>query len=824
MFNDLRYAFRTLLKSPGFTSIVILSLALGIGANSTMFSVINAVLLRPLKFREPDRLVALYEFNLEQTRSMRNPALSSFLEWNRSTASFEQMELADGDAETYAVSGSGEPERLRAQFVSPQIFALLGVAPSVGRNFAAEDLTRDGSTGIIISHGLWERRFGKASDVVGMKLNLSGTRLCTVVGVMPPGFWVFPFTRDTDFWIALSPTDNPLTPNTRWFTILARLKPSVTLKQAQTEMDVFGKRMAQDHPETNKGWGVRVEPLAESYSRGWGEILYLLLGAVGFVLLIACANAAHLLLARAVKRKKEFAIRLSLGAARNRIVQQLLTESVLVAIVAGVLGVLFSLWGIRLFAFLAPPWFPPMEEILVDRTVLLFALGVSLLTGLLFGLIPALQASNPGVNQSLRGAEGSGDRGSSNAGRGVFVVAEVALALVLLMGAGLMTSTFFALRGVDPGFNPSNVLTMRTFLSGPKYVKVLGGDMKRVTPQADAFFQETLDRLATLPGVQSVGMTSDLRNHQFQIIGQQEPTGRRPSAGLAEVSAAYFKSLQIPLLKGRYISEEDRQETPWVVVINQVMAERLFSGTDPIGQLVQLNYFDAAGILTSEPSPRRVIGIVGNVRHQGPRRDPPPAMYVSWRQHVWEYPGGGATLHLAKNWMIRTASSPTGLVAAAKAAVAEVDPDQAVFNVMTMEQQLSEWLTGQRFNARLYGTFATLALILSMLGIYGVMSYFVSQRTREFGIRMALGADRKDVFRLVIRQAFYLSSIGIAVGIAASFGLTRLIKSQLFGVTPTDPTTAVVVCLILGLVALLACYFPARRATKVDPMVALRCE
>ena len=824
MIADLRYAIRTLLKSPGFTLVVILSLALGIGANSTMFSVINAVLLRPLKFKEPDRVVVLYEFNQEQARSIRNPALFSFLEWRRSTASFEQMELAVGGSEVYTVSGSGLPERLSAQFISPDLFALLGVGPTVGRNFAAEDLTHDGSTGIVISHGLWERRFGKTPDVAGMKLNLSGTRLCTVVGVMPPQFWVFPYTRDTDFWIALSPTDNPLTPNTRWFTILARLKPGVTLSEAQKEMDVFARRTAQDHPETNKDWGLRAESLTERYSRAWGEILYVLLGAVGFVLLIACANAAHLLLARAVKRKKEFAIRLSLGAGRNRIVQQLLTESVLVAIAAGVLGVLLSLWGIRLFVFLAPAWFPPTEEILVDRTVLFFALGVSILTGLLFGLIPALQASNPDVNQSLRGAEGSGDRGSSNAGRGVFVVAEVALALVLLMGAGLMASTF-ALRGVDPGFNPSNVLTMRTFLSGLKYVKILGGDMKRVTPQADAFFQETLDHLAVLPGVQSVGMTSDLRPHQFQIIGQQEPSGRRPSADLAEVSADYFNTLQIPLLKGRYVSDEDRQETPWVVVINQVMAERFFPGADPIGQLIQLNYFDnGAGILISEPSPRRVIGIVGNVRHQGPRRDPPPAMYVSWRQHLWEYPGGGATLHLAKNWMIRTASNPTGLAAASKAAVAEVDPNQAVYNVMSMEQQLSEWLTGQRFNARLYATFAALALVLAVLGIYGVMSYFVSQRTREFGIRMALGADRKDVFRLVIRQAFYLSSIGIAVGIAASFGLTRFIKSQLFGVTPTDPTTAVVVCVILSLVALFACYFPARRATKVDPMVALRCE
>ncbi len=425
-----------------------------------------------------------------------------------------------------------------------------------------------------------------------MKLNLSGARLCTVIGVMPPEFWVFPYTRDTDFWIALSPTDNPLTPNTRWFTILARLKPGVTLKEAQKEMDVFARRTAQDHPETNKGWGLLVEPLSESYSRDWGEILYVLLGAVGFVLLIACANAAHLLLARAVKRKKEFAIRLSLGAARKRIVQQLLTESVLVAMAAGVLGVLLSLWGIRLFAFLAPAWFPPMEEILVDRTVLFFALGISILTGLLFGLIPALQASNPDVNQSLRGAEGSGDRRSSNAGRGLFVVAEVALALVLLMGAGLMTSTFFALRGVDPGFNPSNVLSMRIDLLGPKYRKILGGDMKRVTPQADIFFQETLDRLAALPGVRSVGMTSGMYAQSVQIVGRENPPGRQPTVGLAEVSTGYFNTLQIPLLKGRFFHEEDRQETPWVVVINQAMAQRFFPGAEPIGQLIQLNYSD----------------------------------------------------------------------------------------------------------------------------------------------------------------------------------------------------------------------------------------
>lgn len=697
--------------------------------------------------------------------------------------------------------------------------------PVLGRSFLAEDLSHEGSNGIVISYGLWERRFGRDLSVLGEKLSLSGRKVCTVIGVMPPDFWVFPFTKSTDFWIAVSPTDNPLTPNTRWFTVLARLKSGTRLEQAQTEMDVFARRLSQDQPETNKGWEVRVESLSKSYSRGWGEILYLLLGAVGFVLLIACVNAAHLLLARATKRRKEFAVRLALGASRRRLIQQLLTESVLMAFLAGVLGVLLSFLGIRVFLFLAPEWFPRTEEIRVDRTVLYFGLGVSLLTGLLFGLIPAWQASNPDLNQSLKGAEGYGTRRASNARRGLFVVAEVALALVLLMGAGLMASSFFALRSIDPGFNPHNVLTMRIELLSPKYREILNGDMKRVTPQADAFFEETLDRIGALPGVKSVGMASSVFTHPFGIVGRPEPPAdRKPTVGVAEVNPAYFNTLQIPLLKGRLLSEQDRQQSPWVVLVNQAMAERYFPDEDPIGKLIQLNYSDTAGVPVSEDTSRRVIGVIGNVRHQGPWNDPQPTMYVSWRQHVWEYPGGRANLHLVKDWMVRTAFHPTILTPAVKAAVAEVDKDQAIFNVMTMEQRLSEWLVGQRFNLRLYGTFAAMALVLAVLGVYGVMSYFVSQRTREFGIRMALGAGRNDIFRLVLRQALYLSLMGVAIGIASSVGLTRLIKNQLFGVTPTDPITTVVVSLVLALVALLASYLPARRAAKVDPLTALRYE
>ena len=497
---DCRYAARTLVKNWASTLIVVLSLALGIAANSTMFSVIHGVLLRPLNFKEPDRLAAIYEVNLEQRQQQREPMLSSYLQWHQRVSTLERMELAVAGLESYTISGSGEPERISGQYLTPGLFSLLGVRPALGRDFLADDLRHEGSDGIVISHGFWERRFGRDREVLGAKLTLGGRKVCTVIGVMPPDFWVFPFTKSTDFWIALSPTDNPLTPNTRWFTVLARLKPGVSLKQSQAEMDVLAQRLAQDHPETNKGWGLRIEPLLDAYSRGWGEILYLLLGAVGLVLLIGCVNAAHLLLARAAKRRKELAMRLALGASRSRLIQQLLTESVLMALAAGVLGVVLSFWGIKLFVFLAPAWFPRMEEIRIDPVVMYFGLGLSLLTGLLFGLVPAWRASRADLNHAIKGAEGDGDQGASTAKRGLFVVAEVALALVLLLCAGLMFSSFLALKNTDPGFNPHNVLSMQIQLRGPKYRKILGGDMKRVTPQADAFFQETLDCIAAIRG------------------------------------------------------------------------------------------------------------------------------------------------------------------------------------------------------------------------------------------------------------------------------------------------------------------------------------
>jgi len=825
--QDIRFAVRTLSKNLGSTAVVVLSLALGIGANSTMFSVINAVLLRPLDFEEPDRLAVIYEVKQEQRQRRRDPMLSSYLEWRQSASTVERMELAVADLETYTLSGSGEPERVRGQFVTPGLFRLLGVRPSLGRDFVAEDLTREGSTGIIISNGLWERRFARSPNVLGEKLN-TGRRAGTVIGVMPPGFWVFPFTKAADVWIALSPTDNPLTPSTRWFTVFARLKPIISLTQSQAEMDILAQRLAQDHPETNKGWGLRIEPLSEAYSRGWDEVLYLLLGAVGFVLLIACVNAAHLLLARAAKRRKEFAMRLALGASRRRLIQQLLTESILMALIAGVLGVVLSYWGIRLFVFLAPEWFPRTEEIRIDRTVMYFGLGVSLLTGLLFGLIPAWRASKADLNDAIKGAEGSGEQRASTAKRGLFVVAEVALALVLLMGAGLMFRSFLALQDIDPGFNPHNVLSMQIQLLGPKYRKILDGDMKRVTPEADAFIQETLERIAALPGVTSVGISSGVFPHPIKIVGQADPpTDKKLMAGLAEVNPDYFKTLQIPLLKGRLLNEQDREQSPWVVVINQAMVDRYFGKEDPIGKPIHVSY-DAAGVSVSESGPRLVVGIVGNVRHRGPWNDPEPTMYSSWRQHMWEYPGGDANIHLIKDWMVRTAADPTALATPVKAVVAQVDKDQAVFNLMTMEQRLSEWLSSQRFNLRLYGTFGAMALTLAVLGVYGVMSYFVSQRTRDFGIRMALGAGRGDILGLVLRQALYLSLAGVGIGVLSSLGLTRLIQSQLtsqlFGVTTTDPITIVVVSLILALVSLVASYLPARRAAKVNPVVALRYE
>jgi putative ABC transport system permease protein len=641
---------------------------------------------------------------------------------------------------------------------------------------------------------------------------------------MPPGFWIYPWTRAVDVWQALNITNNSLTPDTRWLSVLARLKPGIKVEQARAEMDVFTGQLEEQDPKASRGWRVNVEELREYYFGGWREDVYLLLGAVGFILLIACANVANLLLARAATREREMALRVSLGAGRFRIVRQLLTESILLALLGGALGMLLAVWGKKIFLALAD-WFPRGGEIKVDTAVLGFTLGVSVFTGILFGLAPALKASRVNLNESLKAA-GSRHAGQSRqVGRSLIVMVEIALALVLLIGAGLMINSLFRLKAVNLGYNPRNLLIGSIQLNDSKYREILGGDKKRVTPQVDSFYQQVVERLQTVPGVTSAGVASSLwRPAQFKILGRPAQSGGEElQAAFFETNPGYFRAMQIPLLKGRNLTEQDDARAQWVVVVSESMARKHFPGEDPIGKMLQVE-FSAGGLSVLEDQPRQIVGVVGDVRYWGLYGDPPPTLYVPHLQHIWVSPSGISLYHLSRTFFIRTSTNPMILASSLRQVVAQVDRDQPVFDIMPMEQSLSDWVGYQRFYMQLFGIFASLAVFLAVIGIYGVMSYSVARRTHEIGIRVAIGASRGRVLLLVLRQALKLTLAGVAIGIGAAIGVTRLIANWLYGVKPVDPLTFTIVSLVLIGVGLLASYIPARRAARVDPVVALRYE
>jgi len=819
---DMRYSFRMFLQHPGFVATAVLSLALGIGANTTIFSAVNVLMFRPLGFKEPNQLVLLEETNPKE-EDRRDLKLSTLVELQRRRGSFEQVEGAIMYTEPGTITGGAEAERVRTQFVSPGLFALLGVKPAIGRTFTSDDAQYDAGTAILISHELWQRRFGGSAAVLGQTLTIQSA-VYTIIGVMPPGFWIYPWTRAVDLWQALNLTKNRLTPDTRWLSALARLKPGTKLEQARAEMDVFMRQLEEQDPKANRGWRVNVEDLREYCFGGWREDVYLLLGAVGFILLIACANVANLLLARAATREREIALRASLGASRFRIVRQLLTESILLALLGGALGMLLAVWGKKIFLALAD-WFPRGDEIKVDTAVLGFTLGVSVFTGILFGLAPALKASRVNLNESLKAA-GSRQAGESRqVGRSLIVIVEIALALVLLIGAGLMINSLFRLKAVNLGYNPRNLLIGSIQLTDSKYRELLAGDKKRVTPQVDSFYQQVVDRLQTVPGIISAGVASSTMGPvQFKILGRPAPSGGEElQAAFFEANPGYFRAMQIPLLKGRNLTEQDDARAQWVVVVSESMARLHFPTEDPIGKMLQVE-FSAGGLSILEDQPRQIVGVVGDVRHWGLYGDPPPTLYVPHLQHIWVSPSGISIYHLFRTFFVRTTSNPMNLASSLRQVVAQVDRDQAVFDIMPMEQSLSEWLGYQRFYMQLFGIFAALAVFLAVVGIYGVMSYSVARRTHEIGVRVALGASRGSVLFLVLRQALMLTLAGVAIGIGAAIGLTRLIANRLYGVKPVDPLTFTIVSLVLIAVGLLASYVPARRATKVDPVVALRYE
>jgi len=798
LLQDMRYAVRRLLKSPGFAVVAVGALALGIGANTAIFSVVNSVLLRPLPYPAPEQLVQLWEARPRQNMPRVEIAPHEFLAWAEQSQSFQR--IAATDLAQYNLTGRGEPERVTGALVSAAYFPLLGVTPVQGRGFLEEEDRPGASDVVVLSNELWQTRFNSDPSIAGQTLNLDGVS-CTIVGVLPRGFRL-PQNAALARPIAFN-ADDRARPGNHFLNVFGRLKEGVTVAQAEAEMATVAARVEQSLGGTNVGHQVVVVPLHEQIVGGSRTALLVLLGAVALVLLIACANVANLLLARAAGRRREVAVRAALGASRWRIVRQLLAESLLLSALGGALGLLLAVWGVELLVRLDPTGVERAGEVTLDWRVLAFTLGLSLLTGLLFGLAPALQASKADFVESLKEGGRTGQGLARSRLRSALVVGEVALTLVLLVGAGLLLKSFSRLLAVDPGLDPRNVLTMDVALPPAKY-----DEPQRVT----AFYERLLQEAAALPGVEAAGAVSvlplagDDNSNFVQIEGREPlPPGQALRAGRRNVSADYFRALGIALKRGRGFAASDARDAQPVLVINEAMARTFFQGEEPVGKRIR----------TGDKSPWvEIVGVVGDVRHRGLDVDTRPEMFFPQTQT----PSRRMTL------VVRAAGDPRALAAPLRERVRSIDQDQPVGNVRTMEEWVSESVASQRFTAALLGVFAAAAAALAALGLYGVVSYSVAQRTHEIGLRVALGARPRDVLRLVIGQGMTLTLVGVGVGVAAALALTRVISGLLFNVGATDPAVFVAVPLLLGSVALLACYLPARRATKVDPMVALRYE
>jgi predicted permease len=815
--QDVRYGVRALGRDPGFTAVAILALALGIGANTAIFSVVNGVLLLPLPYRDPDRLVRLSETSPGFARMA--VAYPNFVDWKEQSRSFER--LAAFRWEDYDLTGGGQPEHLSGKMVSAEFFRVLGASPVAGRDFDPV-ADRLGSAPVaILGGGLWSRRFGSSPAVIGRQLTLNGATY-TVAGVIPASF---EFEGRADVYTLLEQWDDLLARSREYHPGLfavGRLKPGVTRAQAQSEMSAVAARLAGLYPKANTRHGADVVPLAGAVVGHVRPTLLVLLGAVAFVLLIACTNVANLLLARFTRRQKEIAIRLALGAGRSRVVRQLLTESVLLSLAGGIAGLALAWWGTRAVLAAVPGGLPRTETIGVDGRVLAFTLGVSLLTGVLFGLAPALQVSATVLHDTLK----EGSRGSS-AGhrrvRSVLVVAEVAAALVLLAGAGLMLRTVWNLGHVDPGFDPGRVLTFSVGLSPADTASP-----ERILQTV----QQTVDRIQAVPGVKSAAVSSLMplsgsdSEIPYYVNGRPRPTsmGDVSWALLYVTDPGYLKAMGIPLRRGRYIEPQDMHRGSHVVVIDEVMARTVFPHEDPIGKALVVA--DLNGALGPEAStPMEIVGIVGHVSHWGLDRDASAPVrseiYLPFSQIPPPMLKGVAA---GSTFVVRTGTDPAAAVPAVRRAVLESGTDETVYAVRTLDRVVADSIADRHFSMLLLGIFAGLALVLAAFGIYGVISYTVAQRTREMAIRMALGAGQPEVLKTVAAQAMRPVLAGLGIGLAASFGLTRLMAGMLYGVRAADPPTLVAVALLLGLVALAATLVPARRATRVAPVVALRCE
>jgi predicted permease len=814
LLQDMRYGARMLWKNRAFTAVAVLALALGIGANSAIFSIVNTILLQPLPYDDPDGLVLLTESNA-QIPNM-SISLPNLRDWKEQNQVFEQIGAYRGAS--FNLTGGEQPERLSGQQAEAAVFSILGLEPIHGRTFASEEDRPGGARVALLSYGLWQRRFGGEPSIVGNSLTLNGDSY-TVIGVMPPDLGVI--ADNTEVFVPFGQF-TPELPQARGnhpgIYALARLKPGVGAEQARTEMAAIARRIGELEPSA-AGNSVTVTPMHEALTSELRPALLVLLGVVGFVLLIACANVANLLLARAAAREKELAIRAALGAGRIRIARQLLTESVLLALAGGALGLLLAGWGTDLLVASLPENAPVFrkDDIGVDRWVVAFTFGVSILSALVFGLIPAFHASQSNPNDALK--EGGRDSaGGSSRVRNGLVVAEVAIALVLLVGAGLMLKSFARLQEVDPGFDAENVLTMRIALPQTKYAD---------RAQWTGFYRDLVARVSTLPGVQAAGVSNGIPlasgGSESGLVVEGQPPPKTPEEATLTlyntVSPEYHRAMGVRLFRGRYFTEQDTEQTTPVAIIDDMMAERFWPDGDPVGKRIAFE-FKGKSVEDSQPIWREVVGVVGHVRHYDMEQRVRVGLYTPVRQLPLWMQERRPSMGLA----VRTSTDPAQMTAAVRGEVRALDRDLPVFGVSTMEQIVSTAVAQRRLSTWLLGIFAAVAIVLTVVGIYGVIAYSVAQRTHEIGVRMALGAEARDVMKMILKQGALLIAAGVAIGLAAAFLLSRLMASLLFGVGASDPATFVAVPLLLVGVALLACYIPARRATRVDPLVALRYE
>ena len=813
LLQDIRFGLRMLLKSPSISIVATIALALGIGANTAIFSVVNAVLLRPLPFPDSDSLVSIFETDTQRGQQRGSHSFPNFFDLRTQNTVLEHVACYHGS--DFIMTGRGEPARLQASVVTADLFPLLGVAPMLGRTFHPdEDKPSETGRVVVLSHGLFQKRFGSDPSIVNQAITLNG-RSYTVVGVMPPAF-EFPIQNDpVELWttiaVDVSPSDkNPVTEQrgAHFLQVIGRLKPGVTHEQAQAELTAIGSRLEQQYPDTNTRRSFRADSALTALVGDIRPALLILLGAVACVLLIACANVANLLLARATSRHKEMAIRTALGASRMRVIRQLLTESVLLSLLGGAVGLLLAVWWSDLLIALGKEDIPRAVHVGLDWRVLGFTLGVSLLTGLIFGLAPAFHSSKSELVETLKeGGRGTSEGARRNRVRNVLVVTELAIAVVLLVGAGLLIQSLWRLRTVNSGLQPQNVLTFNVGVPEIKYN----------TDRQIQFFIDLKSRLESMPGVQSAStiyplpLSGDRFSISFEIEGRPMARKDHPSADFFTTGVGYFRAMGIPVVKGRDFDDRDKQDSTPVIIITETFARQYFPNEDPIGKRIHPGISSIEG---KESTMREIVGVVGDVRNRSLSTEARAAYYVPHTQVPFSQ-------MIA---VVKSAGEPRSMISGVTKEVAAMDADIPLFGVKSMEEYISTSVAAPRFNTTLLSIFAVVALVLTVVGLYGVMSYSVAQRTNEIGIRLALGAQSRDVLLMIVKQGSMLIGLGLAIGLLGAFALTRLIASLLFGVTAKDPFTFAAVAVLLALVALLACYIPAWRATKVDPMEALRCE